>query len=49
VALRFYADLALDEIAAIQGVPVGTVKSRLFSAMKRLRDSLQETGFERHD
>lgn len=49
VALRFFADLALDEIADIQDVPVGTVKSRLHSAMKRLRGSLQEMGFERHD
>jgi RNA polymerase sigma-70 factor (ECF subfamily) len=49
VALRFFADLALNEIATIQDVPVGTVKSRLHSAMKRLRDSLQATGFERHD
>lgn len=49
VALRFFADLALDEIAVAQGVPVGTVKSRLHSAMKRLRGSLQATGFERHD
>jgi RNA polymerase sigma-70 factor, ECF subfamily len=40
VALRFFADLSLDEIAACQGVPTGTVKSRLHTAMKRLRTSL---------
>ncbi len=49
VALRFFADLALDEIAAAQNVPVGTVKSRLHTAMKRLRTSLDERGFDRHD
>jgi RNA polymerase sigma-70 factor (ECF subfamily) len=49
VALRFYADLALDEIAGAQNVPVGTVKSRLHTAMKRLRNSLDERGFDHHD
>jgi RNA polymerase sigma factor (sigma-70 family) len=49
VALRFFADLSLEEIAAAQGVPVGTVKSRLHSSMKRLRESLDSAGFDRHD
>jgi len=40
VALRFFADLSLDEIAACQGVPTGTVKSRLHTALGRLRTSL---------
>lgn len=40
VALRFLADLALDDIAAAQGVPVGTVKSRLHTAVSRLRAAL---------
>jgi len=40
VALRFFADLSLDEIAAAQDVPLGTVKSRLHTAMRRLRESL---------
>ena len=48
VALRFFADLPLDEIAAAQDIPVGTVKSRLHGAMKRLRLTLTESGFE-HD
>ena len=42
VALRFFADLPLDEIAAAQDIPVGTVKSRLHGAMKQLRRSLEE-------
>mgnify|MGYP001009859465 CR=1 FL=1 len=45
VALRFFADLALDEIATAQHVPVGTVKSRLHTAMKRLRASLIAAGY----
>jgi RNA polymerase sigma factor (sigma-70 family) len=48
VALRFFADLPLEHIAAAQGVPVGTVKSRLHSAMKRLRGALEANRFERH-
>jgi RNA polymerase sigma factor (sigma-70 family) len=48
VALRFFADLPLEEIAVAQGVPVGTVKSRLHGAMKRLRGALESSGFEYH-
>lgn len=46
VALRFYADLSLDQIAAAQDVPLGTVKSRLHSAMGKLRISLRGAGVE---
>jgi RNA polymerase sigma-70 factor (ECF subfamily) len=37
VALRFYGDLSLDEIASATQVPVGTVKSRLHRALATLR------------
>lgn len=36
-------DLPLDEIAALQGVPIGTVKSRLHHARLRLRRHLEPT------
>jgi RNA polymerase sigma-70 factor (ECF subfamily) len=36
VALRYYRDLPLDEIAARLGVPAGTVQSRLHYALKKL-------------
>ncbi len=49
VALRFFADLSLEEIASIQEIPLGTVKSRLHTAMKRLRQSLTSGGLSPHD
>jgi RNA polymerase sigma-70 factor (ECF subfamily) len=38
VLLRFVDDLSLEEIAEIQGIPIGTVKSRLHYAIGQLRD-----------
>jgi RNA polymerase sigma-70 factor (ECF subfamily) len=46
VALRFFADLPLEQIAAVQDVPLGTVKSRLHAAMRKLRASLVRAGYE---
>jgi RNA polymerase sigma factor (sigma-70 family) len=40
-------DLSLQECAEVVGVPVGTVKSRLFRARRMLRDALLERGYER--
>jgi RNA polymerase sigma-70 factor, ECF subfamily len=37
VELRFFADAALDEIAHLLEIPLGTVKSRLHNALERLR------------
>jgi RNA polymerase sigma factor (sigma-70 family) len=37
LALRYYADLSLAEIAEVTGTPLGTVKSRLHRAITRLR------------
>jgi len=41
VSLYFGEELSLGEIAAITGVPVGTVKSRLFAARRSLRAHLE--------
>ena len=41
-SLFFGEDLSVAEIAAITGVPEGTVKSRLFAARRALRESLGE-------
>jgi RNA polymerase sigma-70 factor (ECF subfamily) len=38
VALRYYRDLPVEEIASRVGIPVGTVQSRLHYALKRLHD-----------
>lgn len=40
VALRYYRDLPVDEIARRLGIPAGTVHSRLHYALKRLHASI---------
>jgi RNA polymerase sigma factor (sigma-70 family) len=47
VALRFYRDLTIDQIAARLGVRSGTVKSRLHRALRRLRAALEQADSER--
>ena len=42
VLLRYFEDKSLSEIAELMAVPVGTVKSRLKRAQKRLNDMLTE-------
>jgi RNA polymerase sigma-70 factor (ECF subfamily) len=42
VALRFYRDLSIDQIAARLGVRQGTVKSRLHRGLRGLRTSLDQ-------
>jgi RNA polymerase sigma factor (sigma-70 family) len=44
VILRFWTDLAVDDIAERLGIPAGTVKSRLHSSMRQLRAALEELG-----
>ena len=43
VALRYYRDLTVDEIATRLGIPTGTVQSRLHYALKRLHDAIDAT------
>ena len=40
VALRFFADRSLDEIAELTGRPLGTVKTHLRRGLIRLRDGI---------
>lgn len=42
VALRFFAERSLDEIAAVTGRPLGTVKTHLHRGLIRLRAELGE-------
>lgn len=41
LVLRYYLDFTFDEIAAITGVPVGTVKSRVIRGVAALRPQLE--------
>jgi RNA polymerase sigma-70 factor (ECF subfamily) len=43
VALRYWADLPLDDISARLGWPLGTVKSRLHRALDRMRHGLADS------
>lgn len=43
VVLRFQEGLALDEIAAVTGAPLGTVKSRLYRGLNMLMGQLEGT------
>ncbi len=38
--LRLTHDLSYEEIAAVLGIPIGTVRSRLHNAVRQLRDKL---------
>ena len=47
VALRYFLDLAIDDIARRLGIPSGTVQSRLYYALKRLHEALDADDSER--
>ena len=38
VLMHFFAEATLKEISQTLGIPLGTVKSRLFYALERLRE-----------
>ena len=43
LVLRYFNDLSYDEIASTLQVPLGTVKSRINHALKRLRDKMEKS------
>jgi len=47
VVLAFVVGMPLAEVAQVQGVPLGTVKSRLHTARQRLKAALADTYPER--
>src|SRR6476469_10238026 len=46
IVLRHSHDLSYDEIAEVTGLPLGTVKNRLFRAREMMRDIFIERGFD---
>ena len=44
LALRYVGEHSYEEIARITGVPIGTVKSRIFYAIKICQEKLREQG-----
>ena len=44
IVLRHSHDLSYDEIAEVTGLPLGTVKNRLFRAREAMRDHLLQRG-----
>jgi RNA polymerase sigma-70 factor, ECF subfamily len=42
LSLRFGQELSVQETAAVLGLPAGTVKSRTFNALRRLRSALEQ-------
>jgi RNA polymerase sigma factor (sigma-70 family) len=49
LVLRFWGDLKVDQIAAATGLPAGTVKSRLFHAVQKLKRLLLDPAPERRN
>jgi len=45
ILLRHSRDLSYDEIAGVTGLPLGTVKNRLFRAREMMREIFIERGF----
>ena len=46
IVLRHSHDLSYDEIAEVTGLPLGTVKNRLFRAREAMRDLLMQRGID---
>jgi RNA polymerase sigma factor (sigma-70 family) len=42
LALRYFADLEMPDVAAALGIPLGTAKSRSHRALGRLRAQLRQ-------
>jgi RNA polymerase sigma-70 factor (ECF subfamily) len=47
IDLVYYQDKSIEEVAEIVGAPVGTVKTRMFHARKRLAEFIADAGEDR--
>lgn len=47
--MRYLGDMALKDIATELQIPLGTVKSRLNRALKRLKEKLEEDEGQRRE
>mgnify|MGYP000908397129 CR=1 FL=1 len=47
IDLVYYHDKGVEEVASITGIPVGTVKTRLFNARKKLSEAARQAGLDR--
>ncbi len=47
IDLAYYHEMSIDEVATIVGIPVATVKTRMFYARKKLAEFLKEAGIDR--
>lgn len=47
IDLVYYHDMGVAEVAAVAGIPAGTVKTRLFNARRKLSEALQNLGIDR--
>jgi RNA polymerase sigma-70 factor (ECF subfamily) len=48
IVLRHAQDFSYEEIAEVTGLPLGTVKNRLFRAREMMRDMLVRRGFDEY-
>jgi RNA polymerase sigma-70 factor (ECF subfamily) len=44
LVLNIYSEMDIGEIAAVVNIPEGTVKSRLFTARKQMKEFIQSAG-----
>ena len=42
IVLRHFGELSYDEIAALKGMPLGTVKNKLFRGRQMMKDKLRD-------